>query len=362
MFDIFSKKPEINQKLHISTRHNYVTRRLEEAQLRLAYYFRSSVYVTESDHILIQIIRQVNTVYSGNDEQYYYAVKSRVDKIASSLKINTSVHRMGALGKNHFFGKGVSEFLIAREGKYPSGLDSKEYWQDFQPVKVIWHPYSDLTLNIRDGSDTEGVDGYAIITVDIPLLLLQYVRWRLHAEKYFEVQPTHSQFVFQYPLVNMLQSDIDVSYFNRLYNKSIGRKNIPQRKRYGLSLNDVTNYIDEEQSTFLDNVSKSPVSFIDISQGTPMVFTPMVWDFLQLPSQNFTRSNSPFYLLGYLPYMAFLANLSFQSGSANNGDTGLYLRKEYRRFKNMGWLSNIPGVNTASTELYIEDNILKYLP
>jgi hypothetical protein len=362
MFDIFSRKYEINQKLHISGKHDYVVERFQEAVTRLKYYFRKTVYTVDNDNLLVQIIRQANVNYVGDDRQFYYAVASRVNHIASALRLNTATHRAGSLGKNHFFGKGVAEFVIATSNGYPDGLDVGVYWQDLQPLKVISHPYSDLTLNLRDGSDTVGVKGYAVLTLDIPLLLLQYVKWRQHAEKYFAQQPTIQQFVYQYPLVNLLPSDLDVTYFNRLQNKALGRENIPQKKRFGLALNDVTNYLDAEQAYLLEMIDRVPVNLINLSQGVPLVFAPTLWDFLQLPNVLFTRTNSPFFLLGYLPYLALLTQLSYQSGSKDNGDNAVFLRREFRQFKGAGWLSNIPGVDGEGVEQFIETRIFKYLP
>lgn len=361
MFDIFSRKYELNQKLHISGKHDYVVSRFQEAMTRLSYYFRKTVYTVENDNILVQLITQAMVQYV-DDRQFYYAVARRVNGLASALRINTETHRAGSLGKNHFFGKGVTEFLISTSNGFPDGLDISQYWQELQPLKVISHPYSDVTMNLRTGAETTGVSGYAVLTVDIPLLLLQYVKWRQYAEQYMEMTPTVQQFVFQYPLVNLLKSDIDVTYFNRLQNKALGRENIPQRKRYGLAVNDVANYLDNDQDYFLEMVGKVPVNFLNLSQGLPLITQQTLWDFLQVPNVPLTRTNSPFFLLGYLPYLALLAQLSYQSGSRDNGDYAIYLRKSFRQFVNAGWLSNIPGVDGKGVEKFVETRIFAYLP
>lgn len=356
MFELFNQRTHGSSSLHVSPRHEYVTSRFDEAWVRLAHYFRKAVYTVESDNLLCQVIHHANVVYTGDDEQYYYAVASRVEKIASALRLNTSVHKSGPLVKNHFYGSDVKEYVIAVTRGYPSGLDASKYWQHFQPLQVISHPYSDLTMNPRNGAETAGVKGTAVLTLDVPLLLLQYTRWRYWMEKYADRQPEIAQFVFQYPVVNLIPSDTDVSYFNRLRNAMMGRPNIPQRKRYGLGLNDVTNFVEKEQSVFLVEAVKNNASILDLALGTPLVFSETLWDFLQLPDTIFTNRNSGLWLLGYLPYLGYLAQLSAQAKSNDNTATTAYLLKQFRYFKNAGFLTSYPGLETE-----INEEVINYL-
>jgi hypothetical protein len=356
MFELFNQKTHGSSSLHVSPRHEYVSERFDEAYVRLAHYFRKSVRTVESDNLLCQVIHHANVVYTGNDEQYYYAVASRVEKIATALRLNTAVHKSGPLVKNHFYGSDVTEYVLAVTRGYPTGLDAGKYWMSFQPLQAVSHPYSDLNMNPRNGAETTGVRGVAVLTLDVPLLMLQYTRWRLYCEKYLDQQPDVTQFVFQYPVVNLIPSDTDVCYFNQLKNLVQGQPNVPQKRRYGLGLNDVTVFVEKEQKEFMEEAIKKNASIMDLALGTPMVFSETLWDFLQLPPGVYTNKNSGLWLLGYLPYLAYLAQLSKQAKSNDNTAAAAYLQKKFRYFKNAGFLTSYPGLETE-----IDEEVINYL-
>lgn len=361
MIEMFSRYKEISRSIITSGRHPYIADRFREAYERIAYHHRRTTYVVPSDHILVRIIQDMSVPYHGDDADFYYRCQRRVQGIVAGLNINDINSKKGSLEKSHFFNRDVPEFLVNVESGWTWGLDASKYWQDFQPVRVVYHPYGDLTMNLRLGQETKGVKGHAVLRVDIPLLMLQYVHWRKWMEQYQNLQPTITQFVFQYPIVNMLLSDIEVSYLNHLRYMALGQVAPPQKKMYSLAVNEVTNYVEQDLDYLLKNIQKRPMSMVEIAQSIPMVWTPCPWEFLQFPKMVINAQNGGTLALGSLPWLAFFAELSYQSGSADNTEYANYLTKESRRYRMGGYWSGLRNAPDKVWDKYVENEISPYL-
>lgn len=360
MLTLLTKDYPVNPQISIPAKQDYIHSRFEESIVRLSYYFRKSVFAVDNDNILVQLIRHLAVNVDYSDEQYYQLIESKLRTITSGLGINTATNKKGARAKNSFFDNAITEFIVERNLGYPAGINAANYWQNFSPVTFQYHPYNDLALNVRNRYKTEGIEGYAVIYIDIPLLVLQYKHFRM-ASRDFDVQPTVMQFVYQFPLVNALRSDIDVSYFNRYVALNNGVSATPQRKHYGVALPDVQNYVDDQQAKVINLLTNKPTSLIEVAKSLPLVEQGMVYDKIRVPKFPITAQNLPFVLLGVLPYISFMASISYQSGSADNGVWKNEIARSLTRYKNMGLFRGIAGVNEKDFLSFIEQHILSLL-
>lgn len=360
MYSLF-KTTGRNQALLASPRHGYISERFDEALTRAKYNYRRTPYFVEADHILIKILQQIGLSYQSNDKIFYSEVENRTSRIARAVGFTDYNAKVGAADKNSFFDSSIKEILISVSNGYTDLIKMEGLWAEFVPVQIMYHPFNDLTLNVRDGSKTDGVRGYAVIRVDIPLLALQYHKWRLWAEKNYDVLPTIGQFVFQFPLVNMMRSDLDMSYFNQIAAYSTGQPIIPQKKHYNFSMPDVENYVRSDIEYILENNQKRQRNVLDLSQSLLLMNGNSVWDFLQLPRLPVSAANGGALALAAMPWIATLSQLSFQAGSKDNGGSRNFLLKRYRELNSAGAFRGINGINEATFKQLWDHGILPYL-
>lgn len=342
--------PTKNQALLSSPKHTYIVDRFDEAITRSIYTYRRTPYFVESDHILIKIIQSVGIPYEGNDRIYYQQVAARTTDIARAVGFNDINAKVGAARKNSFFGKDIREFILSYSAGDTDLLSLEGMWKMFRPVQIVYHPFNDLNLNIRNGEQTTGVTGHAVIRVDIPLLMLQFQKWKRWARANYDIMPTLTQFVFQFPVVNMLYSDIDMSYFNRLSSAALGKPIIPQKKNYSFALPDITNYVADDISYALEMATVKRRSLYELALGLCLIDNSTVRDFIDAIDCPITTSNAGVVSLGILPWLSTLAQLSFQSGSHDNGSVRNLLQKTIRAFKSAGCFR---GLDTFADEQYI---------
>ncbi|EBW9734501.1 hypothetical protein DQR70_05855 [Salmonella enterica subsp. enterica serovar Oslo] len=341
-------------------RHGYLSERVDEGLIRAAYNYRRTTHVVESDHILIKILQQIGLSYEKNDKLYYNEVDARTSRIARAVGFTDYNAKVGPASKNSFFDPKIKEYVVSVTNGYTPLVSVEGLWQDFTPVKVLYHPYNDMSLNIRDGSRSKKIEGYAVITVDIPLLALQFHKWKQWARQNLEVMPGVEQFVFQYPLVNMMRSDADVSYFNHISAQLMGHSITPQRKNYVFSVPDVEPLVSPDVQYLLEHNSLKPRNLIDLAQSILLLNGNTVWDFLQMPNIPVGSGNAGVLTIGTLPWLETLAQMSFQSGSKDNGFALKYLQKRFRDLKSGGYL-NIEGIKADDIANRFNQSVVPYL-
>lgn len=358
MFKALREFPVLTRASVAPSNHRQVMQRYDEQLIRLLWHYRRAVHVVPNEHIIVQLLRHAGVAYAGNDELYYNSVSAQVNRIATALKINTSVHANGAQPRSSFYGSNVNEFIVAVTPPFVKGIDYDRYWPSAQPIRVRYHPYSDLSFNLPDN---EGVaPGYAVIEVNIPLLMLQFLKWKAWTETRYEHKPSVQQFVFQFPLVNMLSSHADVCWMNRLVNKQALQPNRTDRKRFGLALNDISGLVDKDQEIILERMLKMTLSAVEVGQVTPMAIGSTLWDFALPPAIDYTRQNAVYHLLGCMPWLSFMAKVSFQTNSQDNRPLAYLVEQTLRTWSKARWF-NQPDVDADHVSEFMAESVLRYL-
>lgn len=322
---------------------------------RITEHYRRSVYAVNSDNILVQVLQHLPLRPDLNDSRYYDFVTQQSKLLYTALNLNSETVLNGPLPTHHFYGPGITEFIIVRSIDTPINFDASKYWESLVPVKVISHPFTDLNYNARANYKTANANGVAALFLDIGLLAIQYRHW-LQAK--LGIEKTIMQFVFQYPLVNMIPSDIDVSFFNRLCVMEDLISPLETPKTHGLALVDITALADRFLSEWLKRSLGTPRRFIDIPKQLPLLYQEYLADQLELPVIYFNRQNLGIFTIAFLPYLKFLVRTSVNSGSKDNGSVLTVLFKWYNRFVNGGYISAIPKVNPRDILRVLQDEVL----
>ena len=325
--------------------------------------YRNSVRIVPSDHILIQILQHLPFRTELNDEEYYRFCHSASKLTHRALNLNTSTVLSGKSAKPYFYGQNITEFYLVEEMEIPYHFNASSYWRDLTPVRALSHSLTGLSFNARDGSTFTKQKGQAYLSIDIGLLAVQYRHWWLfNNDTETQHHPSSvNQFVYQYPLVNLIESDIEFCFFNRLRAALGYIEWNDDLARHGLAILDLRPLTDKVWSEWLGRIKTAPRRFIDLPAQIPALFAENVKDCILIPDIFFNRQNLGIFTLAFLPYLSTLSRLSGETGSRDNGSVQTLLERWYHRFVIGNYLSPITGINPQETLQVLLGEVLKPL-
>lgn len=284
-------------------------------------FYRSHAGRVDGSHFLIKLIYGVG-VPRALPLDRFYAMCQRVSLgVAMANKMTSSVSK-GDLFKGVFYGKGVTEVLIGHDEDFDFE-DAAKNWQQLRPIRVLSHPKSDLGLKIPDGTGDGLEEGVAVIAINIPMLALQYRQWSeiewARAEEAGDSPAGITQFIYSYPLTNMLYSHLDVTLFNRLYNLLNGIPLASINAKHSFFLTDYTNKLNKVQKQQLDILSRSQRKFNGMLETIPMVSCSTLAELAHLPDIAPTRQVIWALALSRLEMLSFLFKASALEPRTRNG-------------------------------------------
>lgn len=285
------------------------------------YYRRYPLHV-DSSHFLIKLIYSAGIYRAMPVERYYAYLQTRALGVAMANKMTTSISK-GEVFDGVFYGPGTKEIIIGHNEEFDF-YEAEANWQDLRPIRILAHPRSDLNLNIPDGTKTSYETGAAVISVNIPMLVIQYRKFRLieEAEAVANGGNPRSpmQFLFSYPLTNALYSHLDVCVFNRLYNLLTGAPMGTATKNHPFFLTDFTDKLNRIQQKQLDILRNSQIkSFDGLMKTIPLVDSKDLSEMATLPDVAPTRQVVWGLALSRLHLLSFLFRCTGKDPRTRNG-------------------------------------------
>ena len=185
-------------------------------------YYRSRVFTVKSNHFLCRILTSLNVPYSLELERFHGNVDNKALVFSMVMKMTSSIYK-GQLFDGVFYGPNTKEVLITDNSHF-NLFDANRNWKNVQAVKVVSHSRSDLDLLLPNGKNTSNENGIAVISINIPLLAVQYRAFLIDQMKNKPLNGylTTAHFVHMYVLPNMLPSHLDYCLFNRFNNLTLG--------------------------------------------------------------------------------------------------------------------------------------------
>lgn len=166
----------------------------------------------DSSHLLSKILLNLNVEFTGDLVKYMTDCEIAARRMCSGLGIASSFSK-GTLFTEGVFYPGCPEIILYSRDESYTVMDLWRGWRDLEPVTVVNHPISDLTmveLSVMNSIDIEKPD-LAVINIDIPLLAAQWKMWQAaNPGKLIEA------FLTQVVLVNLAKSHLNVALFNKL--------------------------------------------------------------------------------------------------------------------------------------------------
>lgn len=360
MITIFNNFVTGNVKSFTPGRLDLLRQNAEENLVRTKHHYRRAVYTVPSDHLLVQILQHIELGKGTSDSDLYYRAQTMGGRFGRALNLNTDSVLSGVNTRGGFYGHGVKTYILLQEQPRFLDIDYSKIWADIQPLRSIYHPYSDLEMHVSNGAQNANVSGEAFLSLDIGLLAIQYKYWLASTVKYI-AKPNITQFVFQYPLVNLLESETDVAFFNRMQAKLTKTTLYHTTRTNGLALKDLTAMADGVIEDFLSRFFTGPRNYYQVAQQTPLIFKDTLKEQLILPDLFFNRQTLGLYTLAYLPYLRYLTQVVTATGSNFTQEPYTHLNHWYLRLAQGKYFEAIPGANPQETLRVLSDEVLNPL-
>lgn len=229
---------------------------------RITTYYTNSNFVVDGDHLINQLLLQLNVSLSRDLESYVRACGQETERLARAFKL---IHPTVSDPRPHqgtFYNNNTQEFIIlhATEFDFNTAYDK---WDKLVPIKVHSHCFTDTTGQLPDGSykNSIGESGYAVISINMPMLALQYRAWIEKVRRHQEVKDQSVNFLFQYPITNMVYRHMDLVIVNRMINKYREQPVAKYQRMHPIATIDIDERLDSVLDKRIDYIKKGEYKF-----------------------------------------------------------------------------------------------------
>lgn len=320
MYTLFNDRLGSSKGSLVLPDYDYVRRGLVRDVDTVINYYRTNSTSIRSDHLLVQILTNLNVSLSEDVKIYRDRADALGEDISMAMGLTTPWFRgRGVQPTSWFYGTGSKEIVLTYVSDYPTE-QAVQRWEDLEPVKFLSHPKTDLGLDVPRGEQNSHETGFSVILVDIGLLAIQYRQWRLREiQLNFDAQRTKSQFVSTYPLPNMLRSQVDLAVFNRMSHTLQGKAVSASKLGVSFYLQDWSNRMDQNLREVCNLMTRRPMGFDHTLAHIPMVSSPTLRDVVKIPKMALTRQVTWALTVARLPVIRFLVELAERTGYKGNG-------------------------------------------
>jgi hypothetical protein len=313
-------------------------------------------------HFLVKLIQSLNVPLSLETEIYNDKVRDISLNLAMSLKMTSALSQGRVFTPGVFYGEHVTEALVANID--PFDLDQLEdHWRDMRPIRVLYHPKTDLNLDVPDGRHPSEEAGMAVIAINIPMLASQYRKWRQFRSDVSDDSPRSiMQFLQEIPLPNMLYSHLDVAIVNRLIGLFFKVEMSKPRGHHSFYLTDWTDEVDKALERWMDNVQSRKLDFDTLVSILPTVSAEDYHEILALPDLAFTQQLQWAVVLARLPLVVFLVQFNALTDNPRNRKYLNYLRHYLRQMDlSRVMRTALPNNRYDDVMVLIDNGVVPYL-
>lgn len=297
-----------------------VRRRWRENIIRLQGHWRTSGYAVKSEHVLSRLVGSFSIPLYSDVRKYRDAILDLTPRLCMGNGIVSPTNgTINQINPGWFYGLKDREYLVSVSEDF-NPVTAADNWETLEPLKVLRHTLTDLNMALPNGDVQDVADGYVIITINIPMLAVQYWGWQrnqLETAKEGSAE-RNQQFIGQYVLPSLLSSQTTVAFFNRLLG-TLNKVPVSEERRVN-TLAIATNYtnVDRSIAKILSDFSTHRLTYPELFACIPTVDTDSFLRFMQTPDMVIGRQNQWALEAAYIPYTSFALNLTAAHGNDQN--------------------------------------------
>lgn len=242
-----------------------VQRNIREEIDKMIIYYRNSAMTVSTSHLCCQILQQLNVSMKRDLDSFMDGCYEEIERLANVFNLIHHDVLNPEPRDGLFYSKGITEFIVADESYFDHNL-AYEKWDKLTPIKIHHHPFSDINYPMLIGNYKNPIRerGYAVISINIPMLALQYRAWLKNKSKIGDNYDKMESFILRYPIGNCVYRHTELAIMNRLMKKF---HNEPVAKFYRLhpyNVADHTKIVDDLLNKRIDILKTRRVSFDEL--------------------------------------------------------------------------------------------------
>lgn len=184
---------------------------------RVVMNYRSNLVTIDRNHPIYRLVytmRYLNPNVPIDPFTYYSKARTNMDTLALGVGITTSNNKI-EMGRGNFYGNIFSAMVLSDSIQVGRLNSIASDWENCKPLNVLTCP---ILKGVYSRPDLiKASKGFAVISVDIPMLSVMYNIWEWHNQK----KPIDSQegidaFIGNYVFPNMMYSQADAVNANLL--------------------------------------------------------------------------------------------------------------------------------------------------
>lgn len=334
---------------------------LERNIARVQDFYRNNPRGLAGGHFLTKLLRSLNISHQMEDDIFVWKVTDFADDISRTLKMTSAVSRGRLFEQGVFYGPHVGEAIVATTDPFDVDAAVAD-WQNLQPIRVLAHPFCDFDMALPNGRTHSRGTGLAVITVNIPMLALQYKVWRRWERSVNHDSPqSYMQFLHALPIPNMLHTHVNISILNRIMNQFFEGEVPKADPAHSFYLTNWGPEVDGVAQVYLEHMSKRNARFDTMIELMPCLGQSM-HDTLRLPKQAYTLQLQWAIVVARLVLATFLVQFNAEFENSANRHGLNYLKRYLRLIEGSRGLEHaLPPREFDDVMMIVNDGIKPYL-
>lgn len=320
--------------------------------------YHKSGMASKGNHVIATFINSVLTSIYLDVERYAYNVQDESLINARRLGIGTAICPPELNPKGDFYG--IPEVLIGITD-VPEKFKS---WWLYEPLKVIWHPRTDITYTLLDGKPNTSENGLAVISINFVELMLMYRGFQLWQNKINKDTPQGPvHFIQSWLLPSMMRSHNAIALLNQLKAEAMGFPFATEEKRTFFRIPQNNYLFVAYRQWMLDKLATNKMDWVEISQMTQMTQEDDLLSFFKsppVPPTKYGKIIDLLYGLSPLSYLEIASTLGPASLADMNKKWLGELDRYFRRYYSEHWMAQ--SKLGHAVDKIITDDIITLLP
>lgn len=334
MLPLFKKRYTYSQGNTIDARWWYIQRQYQKQLDQINIRSRRAVTAVSSNHFLNKIIMLMDIPTQYPIETYVGNIDNRINSVHRALKITSSVI-YGGVHPGYLY-KNNREIYILDDSVFDI-YAAETYWQKLRPLRILYHPFTDLGM-LHNGHQETGV---VTISVNIHELMIMYRGFKRYQEMN-EGGLGSVHFVSMYLLPLLLYSQLDVALFNRVIALLNHQPPSTNTDRHVIHVLNYDTQIDNLLADIIQKQQRSGFTFDDMLLSLPAFSEDTMLQSLVLPDIAQTRQALWALYLARLPVIEGLIQLGQQRAISRNSGYLSQLKSDIRLLNSSNVYSHLP--------------------
>lgn len=330
----------------------------------IADYYTSHKTFVPNEHVLVKLLLSMITSMDRSPKEYVDAISESLSRTCAHFKFCSPTSYGVIHEKGTFYNLEIPEIIMSDERAFDV-THAAANWRQLRPVRVLNHPFTDLSIQRLNGKYRTDESGYVVISINIPMLALQYKMWseeeRMMGESGISNRTHH--FVSMYPITNMMYSHLDWCIVNRLCATYFGNDKESFIRAHPFNVLDVTDRLDDVLDKEVDLLVRRPMSFDHMIEGITLVTSHSLNTLMHAPHGAPTRQFKWGLIMARISIIRLLVQVSKQMGATSSNRMHLNrLRRQITAILDDKGLRNIiPAGFFTELSLYIDKEILAFM-